>query len=104
MSQGRFVKFNETSMDTGSGWVLCFQYGRYEYGDGGEQNGYRFIWRKPTTGNLQSRGQARIPSVAIALRLMSNALEEGWGCHNTDAVAAAPAVIAIDEEIEEEVE
>jgi hypothetical protein len=63
-------------------WTLCFQYCRYEYGDGTEnENGYRFIWRR-SDGSLQAaRGQARIPSLADIHFLTAIALEEGWGHH-----------------------
>lgn len=65
-------------------WTLCFQHVRYEYADDSEQEGYRFIWRRPN-GNLQgARGQARIPSVAKLLELVSMAMAEGWGTVNGD--------------------
>lgn len=74
---------SDRSTDTNT-WTLCFQYVRYEFADGSEQEGYRFIWRKPD-GNLQgARGQARIPSVAKALELISLAMAEGWGDKNGD--------------------
>lgn len=82
MSQARVVVLNETEAVFENGRTLCFQYCRYEYGqDKGEENGYRFIWKREN-GNLQAaRGQARIPSVSIALRLVSNAIEQGWGAN-----------------------
>lgn len=87
MAQSRVVVLNETSQGIQYNWNLCFQYCRYEYGDGTEQNGYRFIWRRPN-GNLQgARGQARIPSVADMLELTSKAMSEGWGHHNCDSSA-----------------
>lgn len=68
---------HETSLQTG-GWRLCLQWGRYIYDDGGMEEGYRFIWRKPG-GNLQAaRGQARIPSKAVADRLWAQAEAAGW--------------------------
>ena len=46
-----------------------------------EDNGYRFIWRRPD-GTLQgARGQARIPSIANILELTAKALKAGWGQH-----------------------
>lgn len=63
----------------GEGWELCFQYGRYIYQDGSQEEGYRFIWRRPD-GSLQAaRGQARIPTVNDAMELINNAIREGWG-------------------------
>lgn len=60
-------------------WRLCFQRVRYIYDDGLIQEGYRFIWRRPT-GQLQgARGQARIPSLNVARGLMNRAEQEGWG-------------------------
>jgi hypothetical protein len=60
-------------------WRLCFQWCRYIYGEGTMQEGYRFICRRPE-GSLQAaRGQARIPSLKIARKLMDEAVEEGWG-------------------------
>ena len=62
------------------GWTLCFQWCRYEYADRTKENGFRFIWRWPQTGNLQAaRGQARIPSIAVLQRLVAAADEAGWG-------------------------
>jgi hypothetical protein len=44
------------------------------------EEGYRFIWRRAKTGNLQAaRGQTRIPSLAVARELMETADKEGWG-------------------------
>jgi len=60
-------------------WQLCLQWCRYVYDDGSAQRGYRFIWRRPN-GNLQAgRGQARIPSIEQAVRLMEVAKQDGWG-------------------------
>jgi hypothetical protein len=83
MAQARVVVLNEVKTGEANEWNLCFQYCRYEYGDGTEENGYRFIWRRPN-GNLQgARGQARIPSVSDILSLTSKALSEGWGHHTS---------------------
>lgn len=86
MGQSRVVVLNEVKKGIEGEWNLCFQYCRYEYGDGTEQKGYRFIWRRPN-GNLQgARGQARIPSVADILELTSIAIRGGWGNHNDDPI------------------
>jgi hypothetical protein len=62
------------------GWKLAFQWCRYRYSDQPEENGYRFIWKRPGTGHLQAaRGQARIPSIDIAQSLISEARRTGWG-------------------------
>ena len=61
------------------GWVLCFQFGTYCYDDRSTEDGYRFIWRRPDGSLLPARGQARIPSIAKARKLMDKALAEGWG-------------------------
>jgi hypothetical protein len=59
-------------------WELCFQRVTYHYDDGGSDDGYRFIWRRPN-GNLQAaRGQARIPDAATHDRLVSAAKSQGW--------------------------
>ena len=83
MAQARVVVLNEVKKTNESGWQICFQYCRYEYGneDGDQENGYRFMWRKPN-GHLQpARGGARIPSVAHVLELSSMAIMQGWGHH-----------------------
>ncbi|WP_214771299.1 hypothetical protein [Exiguobacterium sp. s133] len=78
----RVVVLNETQ-ETKSGirggWTLCLQWCIYTYDDGTNQHGYRFIWRRPD-GKLQAaRGQARIPNLEIAMRLMQQAKDAGWG-------------------------
>ena len=68
--------------EDGSGYALCFQHCCYHYDDETTQEGYRFIWRRDN-GNLQAaRGQARIPSVSILLKLVSQAMSQGWGHYN----------------------
>jgi hypothetical protein len=65
-------------LETGQ-WELCYQWCLWVYDDGGSQNGFRFIWRRPD-GSLQpARGQARIPSEDWALGLIQKAKDEGWG-------------------------
>ena len=63
---------------------LCFQWCRYVYGNGEIQEGYRFIWRRED-GSLQAaRGQARIPSIAVARELLKKAEDAGWGKSEAD--------------------
>jgi len=79
MTQTRVVVLNEVKKGDQGDWNLCFQWCRYEYGGGTEQNGYRFIWRRPN-GNLQgARGQAVIPSIADIMELTAEAIKAGWG-------------------------
>ena len=81
MAQAQIFVLNEVKTVKPSGWNLCFQYCRYDYGDGNEEKGYRFIWRRPN-GNLQgARGQACIPSTADILLLTSSAISQCWGHH-----------------------
>lgn len=59
-------------------WTLCFQKVTYHYDDGGTQDGFRFIWRRPD-GSLQAaRGQARIESYGQMMELIEQAKEEGF--------------------------
>lgn len=49
----------------------------YYYDEGGSEEGFRFIWRRPD-GTLQAaRGQARIESLSQMLNLIKLATEEG---------------------------
>ena len=69
---------HEVGINEPSGWRLCFQWVTYQYDDGTSKDGYRFIWRFPN-GNLEpARGQARIPSAARLLELLSLASQAGW--------------------------
>lgn len=82
MPQARVVVLNSIEKDMGGDWILCFQYCRYHITPKDEREGYRFIWKKPG-GQLQAaRGQARIPSIADALELISKAMRSGWGNKN----------------------
>ena len=75
----RVQVIHEVIQDREGDWRLCFQWCRYIYANGNMEQGYRFIWRRPN-GDLQAaRGQARIPSIAVARELMQRAQEEGWG-------------------------
>ncbi|BBG63620.1 hypothetical protein [Phascolarctobacterium faecium] len=88
MTSANVIVINEASRGKEGGWILCFQYCRYEYNDSKPENGYRFIWRKPN-GNLQgARGQARIPSIADIQELTSVAIREEWGHYLSDNTAA----------------
>ena len=59
-------------------WTLCFQKVTYHYDDGGTQDGFRFIWRRPD-GSLQAaRGQARIESYEQMMALINQAKEDGF--------------------------
>ena len=59
-------------------WQLCFQQCVYHYDDGAEEDGYRFIWRRPD-GSLQAaRGQARLPDRKTIEYLLQQAKNEGW--------------------------
>jgi hypothetical protein len=81
MSQARVVVFKEVRTGKEGEWQLCLQWCRYEYNTEEEQQGYRFIWRRPN-GKLQAaRGQTRIPSVSDILELTARAIRDGWG-HN----------------------
>lgn len=74
-----FIVVKETSKPTGGGYVLYLQYGRFEYSDRPYQAGYRFIWKDPEGRYITARGQARLPSLALAEELMNQARAEGWG-------------------------
>ena len=78
--QARVHVVDEVATKEGSeGYRLCLQWCRYLYHDGGSQEGYRFIWRRPD-GTLQAaRGQARIPSIAVMDALTKEAKKKGWG-------------------------
>lgn len=69
---------NETPKARINDWQLCFQQCVYHYDDGTQDNGYRFIWRRPD-GSLQAaRGQARIPDRTTLQTLLRQAHIEGW--------------------------
>lgn len=69
---------NEVIDGNSNDWHLCFQYCTYNYDDGSQEEGYRFIWRMPD-GKLQpARGQARIPDAASLNRLVAAATAAGW--------------------------
>lgn len=65
------------------GPALCLQWGHYLHPDGSKEWGYRFIWRRDD-GSIQSRGPARLPSLADVLMLTSIAIAAKWGCFDED--------------------
>jgi hypothetical protein len=69
----------EVHLGQESHWQLCFQWCTYVHDDGSpDEDGYRFIWRRPD-GSLQpARGQARIPSAADIFQLLHLAARDGW--------------------------
>ena len=97
MAQGRVVVLNEVRTGKENKWQLCFQYCRYEYGDNTEENGYRFIWRRPDGTMQAARGQARIPSIADIQFLTGKAISQGWGGHQHSMLSFQ------DEEVKKEV-
>ncbi len=83
-SMARVKILNSVSEGQEGKCCLYFQWCLYIYDEGEPQKGYRFIWRRPD-GTLQAaRGQARLPSIAKAQRLMARAVEEGWGNFTDD--------------------
>ena len=57
---------------------LCFQWCRYQYDDGTNELGYRFIWRDDKNRLKPQRGQARIPSFIEMQNLLDEAKNDGW--------------------------
>lgn len=87
MAYVEIIKETAENFGAPEGWVLLFQWCRYVYDKDTAQHGYRFIWRRPQSegGSLQAaRGQARIPSLDVARKLMEQAKEEGWGDYDGD--------------------
>jgi hypothetical protein len=77
-TQARVVVLDEVKTEQGD-WTLCFQRCRYEFGNRTNEEGFRFILRRPD-GSLQpARGQARIPSTEIGRLLIDKAIKKGWG-------------------------
>jgi hypothetical protein len=84
----RVQVLNNTEMDEGGEYKLCFQWCRYIYGDNTTPDyGYRFIWKTPQGKLLAHRGQARIKSIAKLNQLVDTAIKEGWGNYDGSAVA-----------------
>jgi len=88
MSQTRVYVLNETvdpkTKNNEDHHTLWLQWCRYVYDDGSSEMGYRFIWKKPNGNLLPSRGQARLPSVGCAQRLIEEAKKQGWGQNQGD--------------------
>lgn len=63
-------------------WRLCFQRVTYHYkhedGSIDEEDGYRFIWRRPDNKLQGARGQARIQDADTLNRLLTSAKSNGW--------------------------
>ena len=77
--QARVTVIENVEKIFGSGWKLCFQWCIYNYSDGTQQRGYRFIWKRKD-GSLQAaRGQARLPNMALITELVEKAKKQGWG-------------------------
>ena len=73
------VKFSEIE-GVKRNWDLCLQEGIYMYDDQNSdpEFGFRFMYREE--GKLRPlRGQARIPSLDIAEKLIAEARRRGWG-------------------------
>ena len=79
MRKNTWVKIlNEVPTKRSEAWQLCFQECHYYYANGKDEEGYRFIWRRPD-GSLQpARGQARIPSKQDLEDLLNQAAQAGW--------------------------
>ena len=77
-----------TDSDPADEWRLWLQWCRYDLDDDQNLFGYRFIWKNK--GALQAaRGQARIPNIDTANRLMAKAAKEGWGDRDGDRIEKA---------------
>ncbi len=53
--------------------ALCIQKVTYLYDDGNSEKGFRFIWRRNDGSLMAARGQARIPSLKMAEKLLQEA-------------------------------
>ena len=83
MANARVQIIHEVTAD-GPEWKLCLQWCRYFHDGGDLEEGYRFMWRRPD-GSLQAaRGQARIPSRAVADQLWAKVDAAGWGGMRAD--------------------
>lgn len=84
MSGANIEIIHETTLkdDDPTEWTLWYQWCQYNYSNGTTQHGYRFMWRTPREdgGKLQpARGQARIPSSNMIIKLVANSMAAGWG-------------------------
>jgi hypothetical protein len=71
-------------------WRLCLHFCTYHL-DEGDEDGYRFIWRRPDGSLAAQRGQARIPSKVDADILWSIAEAKGWGELSADDATTTPS-------------
>jgi len=81
MAANRVIVLESVEEKLHEGWALCFEWCRYEYTDGTSHRGYRFIWKRPNGHYQPARGQARLPSIAVAEKLIRKAEAAGWGKH-----------------------
>ena len=79
MSNTLISVLHEVKKQSIDGGYLCLQHVVYPYSESDNKEGYRFIWRTEDGKMQPSRGQARIPSLSVALELISMALSDGWG-------------------------
>jgi hypothetical protein len=79
---------NETrwSYPDGSGYQIALQQVEYHYTNGTQDDGFRFM-NYDAAGNLKlyPHGQ-RLPSLAVALTLIAQAVDAGWGGRLTNQV------------------
>lgn len=73
------IVLHEVKKQFKDGDILCLQHVVYPYPESNDKEGYRFIWRTSDGKMKPTRGQARIPSLSVALELISIAKFEGWG-------------------------
>jgi hypothetical protein len=79
MATARVEIHNEVLGGAPRTWRLCFQQVTYHYDDGSpDQDGFRFIWRRPDNSLQAARGQARIPNGRALDRLLTAAKAAGW--------------------------
>jgi hypothetical protein len=89
--QTRVKIFEEIRDHARSGeWCLSFQRVRYLYDTGESEDGFRFIWRRDDDSQQAARGQARIPDLESALRLIHRAVERNWGSTGPFELAENP--------------
>ena len=78
MAHTNVAVLNQVWLGKPNEWQVGLQWCAYIYPNEPADYGYRFIWRRPN-GTLQAaRGQARIPSLPVANRLIELARAEGW--------------------------
>ncbi len=70
---------NEVGENFGETGILCLLWCGFFFYAGRMDEGYRFFWWRPDGSLLAARGQARIPSLKHAEKLIEKADKEGWG-------------------------